>query len=337
MLRLAKTKLLFLASSLLLASATVAADAALDAVKQSYKRPTSIPFPSSNPYTAEKAQLGKMLFFDQRLSKNHNMNCGTCHNPSLGWEDGVSGAFGGQGKTLDRHSPTILNMAWGDTFFWDGRAPTLEEQIRGPVESPNEMNVSLDTVVERLEKVPGYQRLFGRVFPNNGITPDGILKAIATYERTLVSGTAPFDRWVDGDESAISDDAKRGFALFNGQAGCSKCHMGWNFTDNKFHDIGLPTEDEGRMGITKRAADKHAFKTPGLRNIRQRAPFMHNGSLATLEQVLVHYVGGGIPRDSRSPMMQPVPMNQQDLKSLSAFLDSLTGDDVPVSLPILPY
>lgn len=315
---------------------TVSADE-IDTLKQQYKRPTSIPFPSDNLYSAEKAQLGKMLFFDQRLSKNFNMNCGTCHNPSLGWEDGVEGAFGGQGEALGRNSPTVLNMAWGQDFFWDGRASSLEEQVRGPVESPNEMNVSLETVVERLSEVPGYQNWFERVFPGQGIHVDGILKAIATYERTIVSGTAPFDRWVEGEQGAISASAVRGFKLFNGEAGCSDCHSGWNFTDNRFHDIGLATTDEGRKTITKQDSDLFAFKTPGLRNINQRAPYMHNGSVKTLEQVVIHYVGGGIPRESRSSLMKPVPLNQQQINDLVAFMESLTGEDQPVSLPVLPY
>lgn len=316
---------------------SLAADPLTEQLKQQYKRPASIPFPADNPYSAEKAQLGKMLFFDQRLSRHFNMNCATCHNPSLGWEDGVAGAFGGQGKNLSRHSPTTLNMAWSDSFFWDGRAATLEEQIRGPVESPNEMNLPLNTAVERLQNVEGYRNRFERVFPGKGIQIDSILKAIATYERTLVSGTAPFDRWVEGDETALPDAAKRGFALFNGKAACSQCHTGWNLTDNAFHDIGLSTTDNGRMAITGNSSDQHAFKTPGLRNIRQRAPYMHNGSLVTLEQVIVHYIGGGIPRESRSSQMQPVPLNSHEVSDLVAFLESLTGDDQPVSLPILPY
>ena len=311
--------------------------AATDAEKAQYVRPGSIPFPDNNQYSAEKAQLGKMLFFDQRLSLNFNMNCATCHNPSLGWEDGVKGAFGGQGVNLDRHSPTILNMAWGSEFFWDGRAPNLEEQVRGPVEAPGEMNVPLSVVVERLKQVKGYQTLFSKVFPGKGVHEDGILKAIATYERTIVSGTAPFDRWIEGNEQAISASAKRGFDLFNGKARCSDCHSGWNFTDNQFHDIGLASSDEGRIAITNKASDRFAFKTPGLRNIVQRAPYMHNGSLQTLEQVIVHYISGGAPRPSRSGKLKPVPLNQNEMKDMVAFLESLTGDDQPVSLPVLPY
>lgn len=322
---------------LVITSHSQAADSVTERLKQQFKRPVNIPFPADNPYNAEKAQLGKMLFFDQRLSRNFNMNCATCHNPSLGWEDGVPGAFGGQGETLKRHSPTTLNLAWGNSFFWDGRAPSLEEQIRGPVESAAEMNIPLSTVAQRLNKVEGYRNWFARVFPGDGIQEDGILKAIATYERTLVSGTAPFDRWVEGEENALSVSAKRGFTLFNGKAACSQCHGGWNFTDNQFHDIGLPSDDTGRMAITGAEQDRHRFKTPGLRNISQRAPYMHDGSLSTLEQVIVHYVVGGIARPGRSDKIIPTPLNEGDIRDLTAFLNSLTGADQPVSLPILPY
>ena len=314
-----------------------AAISATEATKQAYARPSSIPFPSDNLYSAEKAQLGKMLFFDQRLSRNFNMSCATCHNPSLGWEDGVEGAFGGQGVNLDRHSPTILNMAWGKHFFWDGRAGSLEEQARGPIEAPGEMNIPIAEVVARLENVEGYKRLFDKVFPGKGVHAEGIQKAIATYERTIVSGTAPFDRWVEGEEDAISSAAKKGFALFNGKARCSECHSGWNFTDHEFYDIGLPSSDMGRMGQTNLESDRYAFKTPGLRNILQRAPYMHNGSMVSIEQVLIHYVSGGIPRETRSDKMQPVPLSKQEIDQLAAFMATLTGEDQPVSLPILPY
>ncbi len=329
---------LFVTAALVIAGinlATAAEDPELEGFRKAYKRPTTIPFPADNPYSAEKAQLGKMLFFDQRLSRNFNMTCATCHNPSLGWEDGVPGAFGGQGKTLDRHSPTILNMAWGDKFFWDGRAATLETQIIGPVESPGEMNVPLPVVVERLEKVPGYVTQFNKVFPD-GMTINNLLKAIATYERTIVSGTAPFDLWVQGDDDAISDDAKEGFRLFNTKANCAACHSGWNFTDNKFHDIGLPGNDNGRGVVSGDPTDNQSFKTPGLRNITLRAPYMHDGSLKNLEQVMSHYIMGGLQRETLSQDMQSVALSSGDVKLIIAFLESLQGEDVPVSLPILP-
>ena len=220
-----------------LSSFTFAAD------KSQFTRPDHIPFPASNPYSASKAALGKMLFFDPRLSKNRNLTCASCHNPSFGWEDATKAAVGSQNTQLGRHSPTIINVAWGNAFFWDGRAKTLEEQAQGPIEAAVEMNISMEEVVERLSAVEGYRNLFTQVFGASGINEQNIRKSIATFERTIVSGEAPFDRWVEGDEGAISTSAKRGFGLFNGKANCVDCHTGWNFTDNQYHDVGIRDED----------------------------------------------------------------------------------------------
>lgn len=318
---------------LLLAPANVQANS----LKQSYQRPDSIPFPSDNPYSAEKAALGKMLFFEPRLSKNRNMTCATCHNPSFGWEDATPTSIGAQNSNLGRHSPTIINAAWGKSYFWDGRAATLEEQAAGPIESNVEMNLPMHIAVDRLKQVPSYQTWFKRVFGSSGITDENIKKAIATFERTVVSGQAPFDSWIEGDESAISESAKRGFELFNGKAQCSDCHSGWNFTDHQFHDIGINSEDKGLGARTGDPKQNFAFKTPSLRNISQRAPYMHNGEMNDLRSVIVHYISGGIPRPTRSALMQPIPLSGQDVADLEAFLMSLTGKDASVSLPILPY
>lgn len=305
-------------------------------MKAQYQRPDTIPFPADNPYQAEKAALGKMLFFDPRLSINQNISCATCHNPSFGWEQALPLAVGAQNTALGRHNPTILNLAWGDKFFWDGRAATLEEQALGPIQSDVEMNMPLDVLIERVSGIEGYRPYFNSIF-SEGITAETIAKAIATFERTVVSGPSPFDRWIEGDESALSDSAKRGFELFNGKAKCSTCHSGWNFTDNKFHDIGLPTLDEGRFVIDPSSElNRHAFKTPGLRNITHRAPYMHNGSLANLDAVLVHYLSGGLPRPSRSPEIVFLPLMNDDLTDLKAFLHTLQGEDQPMSLPALP-
>ena len=305
-------------------------------VTDAYKRPNSIPFPTDNPYSAEKAALGKMLFFDPRLSKNRNMTCATCHNPSFGWEDATSTSVGAKNTHLSRHTPTILNVAWGQSFFWDGRAKTLEEQAKGPIESDVEMNLPIAEAVNRLKKVKSYQAWFSKIFGSQGITGENITKAIATFERTVVSGQAPFDLWIEGDSSAISPQAIRGFELFNGKARCSTCHLGWNFTDNQFHDIGLNTPDQGLMKLTNKNKDAFAFKTPSLRNISQRAPYMHNGSLRTLTEVINHYLSGGIRRTSLSPLMTPLPLTPQEVEDLTAFLHTLTGKDASVSLPILP-
>ncbi|WP_409522514.1 cytochrome-c peroxidase [Nitrincola sp. MINF-07-Sa-05] len=311
---------------------------AADDMRSMYERPESIPFPDDNSYSAVKATLGKMLFFDPRLSRDQNMNCASCHNPSFGWEAPLAKAVGAQAQPLRRHAPTILNMAWsGNALFWDGRAASLEEQAGGPIESPVEMNLPLYEAVSRLQKIEGYRHWFDQAFPDEGLNQNTIRKAIATFERTVVATEAPFDQWVKGDESSIDESAKRGFKLFNGKAQCVACHMGWNFTDNQFHDIGLPDmEDMGRYEITGRNKDMHHFKTPGLRNITQRAPYMHDGSLPTLESVIVHYMSGGVHRDSVSPLMQPFTLDEGEKADLIAFLETLTGPDMVVSLPNLP-
>lgn len=306
--------------------------------KNNFKRPEFVPFPASNPYTVEKAALGKMLFFDPRLSRNKNMTCATCHNPSFGWEDATSLSTGAQNSQLPRHSPTIINAAWGKSFFWDGRAKTLEEQALGPIESNIEMNLPIDEAIARLSEITYYQEWFAKVFEGEGITKNTITKALATFERTIVSGQAPFDKWVNGDESAISEQAKQGFALFTGKAQCVSCHSGWNFTDQEFHDIGLPGEDLGQGALTNIPSQNHAFKTPSLRNIAQRAPYMHDGRFNTLRQAIVSYIGGGqVKRDSLSANMSPIVLNTTEIQQLEAFLLSLTGEDKEISLPLLPF
>jgi cytochrome c peroxidase len=314
------------------------APADIAALKEKYRRPAEIPFPITNPYTPEKAALGKALYFDPRLSGHQNMNCASCHNPSFGWEVPLKGAIGAQNTMLGRNAPTVLNLAWSkDHYFWDGRAKTLEEQALGPIQADVEMNMALPALVKRLEGIPEYKRWFGIAFPNEGLKAETIAKSIATFERTVVSGFAPFDAWVDGEEAAISESAKRGFVLFNGKARCAECHTGWNFTDNKFHDIGLATKDLGRGKLVPdNPMMKHAFKTPGLRDITQRAPFMHDGTVADLEAMMVHYVSGGIDRPSRSPLMRPVDLKPQEISDVVEFLKTLTGSKQVVSLPVLP-
>ena len=310
--------------------------AELSALKALFARPDAIPFPEDNPYSEAKARLGEMLFFDPRLSGSNLLSCGSCHNPSLGWEDGQPTATGQGMEVLGRHTPTILNLAWSEVFFWDGRADTLEEQALGPIEAPGEMSQSLDTLIPELEAVPGYQAEFERAFPGQGITADTIAAAIATYERTIVSNLAPFDRWVRGDETAISEEAQRGFVLFNNKANCTACHSGWNMTDDSFHDIGLASTDPGREEVLGIAELRHAFKTPGLRNIDQRAPYMHDGSIATLREVIDHYADGFINRPTLSEDIKPLELSDQERDDLVAFMLSLTSADDPVTLPILP-
>ncbi|WP_395019008.1 cytochrome-c peroxidase [Dongia sp.] len=308
------------------------------ALKALYARPTEIPFPKTNPYTPEKAELGKTLFFDPRLSRVAVEACVSCHNPSFGWEDGRKTAVGDNMVALRRNSPSILNRAWGQAFFWDGRADSLEAQATGPITSTAEMNMPMEVLLDRLKAIPGYQQRFDVVFPGQGITAENIAKAIATFERTIVSGVAPFDRWIAGDEAAISDQAKHGFVVFNTTGQCTACHSGWTFTDDSFHDIGLPaTTDLGRAEIVTGVAElERSFKTPGLRNIDQRAPYMHDGSVATLEDVLKHYVNGIVSRPSLSSAIKPVPLSDQDVGDVVAFLKTLTSEDRPMTMPVLP-
>ncbi|MEO1065898.1 MAG: cytochrome c peroxidase [Pseudomonadota bacterium] len=306
-------------------------------LKEQYKRPTEVPFPEQAPYSLHIATLGKMLFYDPRLSGAQNMSCASCHNPSFGYEVPFPTAIGAQNTPLGRHAPTVLNLAWSNTFFWDGRAATLEEQAAGPITAPVEMNGKFPEILDRLAAIAQYQTWFDRLFPTQGMTKETILTAIATYERTIVTDLAPFDRWVNGDEDAISKSAKRGFQLFNGKAKCSSCHTGWNFTDNRFHDIGLETDDIGRAEYEPdNVAAKHAFKTPGLRNLTYRAPFMHNGTIADLQGVIEHYETGGIKRPSLSPLMVTLSLTETERADLLAFMTTLTAENTVTPIPILP-
>jgi len=312
------------------------AEAATEAQKVAWRRPATIPFPAENPYTPEKAALGKMLFFDTRLSRDKNLSCASCHNPSFGWEVPFAKAIGAGGKPLGRHAPTALNQAWSKNLFWDGRAPTLEAQAKGPIESNAEMDLPMATAVTRLKAVEGYRAAFTRAFPNDGLTEATVLKAIATFERTVVTGDTPFDRWVRGDTKALNDSEQRGFAVFTGKGNCAACHSGWNFTDDKFHDIGLPGTDIGRKGVTKADADGMAMKTPSLRETAARAPYMHDGETPTLEAVVAHYVTGGQARPTRSPLVKPVPLQGTEVADLVAFMRSLSSPQTVQAMPNLP-
>ncbi len=308
----------------------------ISVMRAAYRRPTSIPAPAANPQTPAKIALGMALFFDPRLSGSGVIACSSCHNPSLGWQDGLAKGRGHMGAQLGRHTPTILNAAWTEPMFWDGRAKNAEEQAKGPIQAEKEMNMPAGDAVKAVAAIEGYRSQFEKVYPGEGITIDTIAKAIASYERTVVSGKAPFDKWIAGDPKAISADAKAGFVLFNGKAKCSVCHKGWRFTDDGFHDIGLKDEDLGRGGLTKVDFLNHAFKTPTLRNIAERPPYMHDGSVATLEAVVEHYNGGFAHRATLDLAMVPLNLSDQEKKQLVAFMTTLTSADAPVTAPVLP-
>ncbi len=305
--------------------------------KTEYQRPSEVPFPDDNRFTSVKADLGRKLFFDPRLSGSNYISCGTCHNPSFSWGDGLPKGIGHGMSQLGRRTPTILNLAWGEQLMWDGRFDSLEDQAVGPMSAPVEMNQNMAAIVKELNSLPEYRNLFNLSFPQEGITVQNVAKAIATFERTVVSGVAPFDRWVAGDEEAISDKAKRGFDLFNGKANCSACHSGWNFTDDSFHDIGLSDDDNGRGNVLPGIVVlEHAFKVPTLRNVVERAPYMHDGSLKNLFSVVAHYNDGFVSRPSKSEEIFALNLSDEEQAEIVAFMKTLSSNDTPIAFPSLP-
>ena len=252
-------------------------------------------------------------------------------------EDGLALCIGHRGAQLGRHTPTIIDVAWAEPLFWDGRAATIEDQAKDPIKASAEMNMPHDEAVKRVASISAYRAAFQRAYPGEGVNIDTIAKAIASYERTIVSAKSPFDRWVDGEDGAISEEAKRGFVVFNTKGGCASCHSGWRFTDDGFHDIGLASDDLGRAGIAPGIKVlEHAFKTPTLRNVAQRAPYMHDGSLPSLEAVVEHYDHGFKARESLAPEIKPLNLTGEEKSDLVAFMRTLSSHDKPVELPALP-
>jgi cytochrome c peroxidase len=316
--------------------------------------------PDDNPLSASKVNLGEKLYFDARLSADDKVSCATCHDPALGFADGKPVAVGIAGKKGSRNSPTVLNAQFDDFQFWDGRAATLEEQAKGPLINPVEMGLaSHDTLVTKLQTSSDYPSLFKEAFGSDQITIDNIARAIACYERTVLSFSSPFDRFITGDKTAMSDSAQRGWALFNGKGRCNTCH-GYvgsvpTFTDNKFHNLGVamhatdfaelsrkasqtsdlsalahaPGYSElGRFLVTKQPKDIGAFKTPGLRNVGLTAPYMHDGSQRTLAEVIEFYNKGGENNPYLDGGMRPLNLTDAEKTDLVEFLKALTSDDL---------
>lgn len=323
--------------SLALTPATAPLD--LATIRAAYRRPDAVPFPSSNPYSEAKSALGQMLFFDPLLSRSKTRSCATCHNPSLSWADGLPRAIGEDPKGLPIRSPTLIDVAFFEPLGWDGKFRTLESVAFGPIESPANLNMTEPELIARLKAVPAYVDAFARAFGDGAITRPRIETSLATFERSIVAGEAPFDRWVNGDDAAISAAAQHGFALFNGKARCASCHSGASFSDGSFQDIGTAKgHDIGRGRFFPTSAKlKYAFKTPTLRDVARRAPYMHDGSVATLEDVIELYNRGGVDRPSRSPDIRPLSLTASEKKDLIAFLQTLTATASPVpGMPKLP-
>lgn len=294
-----------------------------------------IPWPNDNPYSKEKAELGRLLYFDKRLSANGTISCATCHHVRLAFADNKKLPEGILGRIGTRHAPTVINAAYQTHYFWDGRAKTLEDQCKGPIANPNEMALTDDIhdaykqCQGRIQNIPGYRKLFKSVYGDDQCTIDKIVKAIATFERTLLSGNSPYDRYKAGDKSTLSEEQIFGFEVFK-KKGCDNCHAGPNFTDGRFLNIGIgmdaPRPDLGRYEITKDKKDWGGFKVPTLREVANSPPYMHDGNLKTLEAVIEYYDKGGNPNQNLHPLMQPLHMSDKEKKALVCFLKALNGE-----------
>ncbi len=308
-----------------------------------WRFPAAVPTPADNPMTPARVELGKKLFFDPRLSRDGNMSCASCHNPMFGWSDGLPTARGFRSERLGRATPTVFNTAYNPIQMWDGRKPTLEAQAMGPMEASSEMNMDLARLFQWLNTSAGYRADFARAYPGEAIDATTVSKAIATYERTIVSKDSRFDRWVAGDKAALTPEEVRGFAVFidPNKGNCSVCHSGANFTDNGFHNLGLPSwgdanPDVGRFAHKPIGKMKGAFKTPTVREAAATAPYFHDGSAETLEQLVEHYNKGGVVKTNLSPNMKELNLSAEEKAALVAFMRSLSSPVTPVQLPELP-
>jgi cytochrome c peroxidase len=324
---------------------------------------TSVPIPPHNVQTPEKIELGKQLFFDRRLSGDGTMNCATCHDPERAFTDGLELSLSYPTTRNWRNSPTLVNTAFQKQLFHDGRARTLEEQALFPMMSAFEMNRNLDFVEEVIRSVPEYVDAFGKVFGGE-VTRERMAMAIAAFERTLISVNAPIDKHLEGDQHALSEDAKKGLAIFRGKGRCAECHFGVLLSDDGFHALNVPenpehrsdpriaatrrfvakvyryedfrtlTEDPGRYLITKDKKDWKAFRTPTLREVAKTAPYMHNGIFLTLDDVIEFFDKGG---GKGNTVLKPLGLTDQEKQYLNSFLrEALTGEDVVIRYPNVP-
>jgi len=311
------------------ANAQASDAAAIAALRSSYRRLP--PRPIDNQALVD---LGRELFFDPAISASGTSTCVGCHLPHLGWAVTEAQSRNDSGKLTSRRSQTLVGIghAAAVPIGWDGRNASLEAQAKSSImtgsmsmrDTPTPVKV--EVIEERIRSNAVYVAKFKAALPDAAINIDTIAQAIAAFERTIEPGVAPFDRWIEGDEAAISEQAKRGFVLFNDKALCFACHQGWRFTDDLFHDIGTTTTDRGRGTVVKDdALMQFAFRTPTLRDVVLRPPYMHNGALTTLDAVIRHYEKGGIDRPSRSPLMQPLRLTDEERSQLVAFMETLTA------------
>ncbi len=293
-------------------------------------------WPEDNPYSPAKADLGRLLYFDKRLSSDASVSCASCHEPAKAFTDQAPVSTGISKQRGGRNAPTVINRAYALLQFWDGRARSLEEQAKGPLANPLEMtsdrdaNAAHEAVLRRIQQVQGYHDRFEKAFGDRTINLDRVAQAIATFERTVLSGNSPYDRYQAGDTAALTEAQVRGKDVFFKKAECDACHLGFNFSDESYMNIGIgmdqPVPDLGRYKVTGRESDKGAFKTPTLREVEHSGPYMHDGSLTTLEQVVEHYDKGGIKNPTLSEKIQPLFLTKQEKADLVAFLKALSGE-----------
>ncbi|AWM12431.1 cytochrome-c peroxidase [Flavobacterium sediminis] len=311
-------------------------------------------FPADNPYNEAKRELGKILFFDPRLSSSNQISCASCHDPELGWGDGKRVSNGHDRTPGKRNAKPIINSAYASLLFWDGRAESLEDQAKFPIEDEKEMNHDIKKAVKKIKKIKGYKPLFKEAFGDEQITNDRIMKAIATFERTVVSKKSRFDKFIEGDSTQLTDQEVLGLHLFRTKARCINCHNSPYFSDNQFHNAGLTYykrkyEDLGLYAITKKPEDVGKFRTPSLREIMKTAPYMHNGLFPEIRGVLNMYNAGMPnlkPKDDdkddilfpkTSPLLKKLNLDASELDALEAFLGSITSviyrEPAPEELP----
>jgi cytochrome c peroxidase len=289
-----------------------------------------ISWPAANPYSVEKAELGRYLYFDKRLSADGTVSCASCHDPGHGFTDGAAVSTGIRGQKGTRSAPTVLNRAYSLAQFWDGRTATLEEQAKFPLESPIEMGNTDAAIVATLRGIAGYRARFAKAFGSEEAGIDRVTMAIACFERTVLSGNSPYDRYKRGDTTAMTAAQVRGMAVFFDRASCDHCHQGVNFTNNAYANEGIGTDkpdpDVGRFAVTHDRRDWGAFKIPTLREVERTAPYMHDGSLKTLEDVVEFYSKGGIPNRNLDSNIRPLHLSGEQKQDLVAFLKSLNGE-----------
>jgi len=290
-----------------------------------WMRPNKIPAPKNNPITDEKIALGKKLFFDPILSRGNNISCMTCHNPLKGWSDADKVAIGDKGKKGTRNSPTILNSAYQYVYFWDGRAKSLEEQSLGPIASHVEMNLDPKEAVKKLQNDAIYPKMFQEVFPKEGITPETLAKALATFERTIVSGESRFDKFIAGDKSQLSAEELKGFYTFLNKGNCTVCHSGFRFSDQSFNNVGINNKDIGRAKVKKRDLWKGTFKTPTLRNVANSSPYFHDGSVSTLKETVEFCAKGSRDKNGTvSSVLIDKNLSEEEVVRIVKFLHTLS-------------